>query len=358
MFLRHDRTNEFMTAGNARAPLAWQGRVSSVLAGSFAEFSCHHGARLAELLAYAEISERTLDDPEARLPLKQFARLVREAKRQTGLTGLPVLFANEADFSEVSIAGLIANASKTMLDALTQLNRYSRLTFDLPFEGPVPLVIQAGTDADWIVDTRHAASVFPEIVEFSFTYLVTGPKRFLMEPHVLSVDLSAPEPNHADLVRHVWGCPVRWGQSENRIQMPRWVADHPVRLQPAYAFGILTAHADQMLETIQASTSLRARIEALILPRLHTGEVTITWVSDQLGQSRQSIYRTLKAEGTTFETLLDELRHKLALDYLAGRKVSVSETAYLLGFADPSPFSRAFKRWTGVSPSAYRLRLE
>ncbi len=52
----------------------------------------------------------------------------------------------------------------------------------------------------------------------------------------------------------------------------------------------------------------------------------------------------------TFEKLLDELRYKLALHYLNGKKVSVSETAYLVGFSDSSAFSRAFKRWTGTSP--------
>jgi AraC-like DNA-binding protein len=52
----------------------------------------------------------------------------------------------------------------------------------------------------------------------------------------------------------------------------------------------------------------------------------------------------------SYEKLLDELRHKMALHYLDGRKVSVNETAYLVGFSDPSAFSRAFRRWTGTSP--------
>ena len=62
---------------------------------------------------------------------------------------------------------------------------------------------------------------------------------------------------------------------------------------------------------------------------------------------------TLKADGGT-DKVLDELRHKLALDYLSVKKASVRETAYLVGFSDPGAFSRAFKRWTGSSPRMMR----
>ncbi len=69
-----------------------------------------------------------------------------------------------------------------------------------------------------------------------------------------------------------------------------------------------------------------------------------------LNMSRQTLYRRLKAEGTSFERVLDDLRRETALSYLESERLSVSETAYLVGFSDRSAFSRAFKRWTGRSP--------
>ncbi len=77
-------------------------------------------------------------------------------------------------------------------------------------------------------------------------------------------------------------------------------------------------------------------------------------VAGKMGLSRQTLFRKLKAEGVTFEKVLDELRHKLALDYLRAKKVSVNETAYLVGFSDPAAFSRAFKRWTGSPPERWQ----
>jgi AraC-like DNA-binding protein len=90
------------------------------------------------------------------------------------------------------------------------------------------------------------------------------------------------------------------------------------------------------------------------MPILHTGDASMDLIAARLSVSRQTVYRQLKAEGVTFETVLDELRHKLAVHYLSGQKTSVNETAYLVGFSEPAAFSRAFKRWTGTRPRSLR----
>ena len=79
-------------------------------------------------------------------------------------------------------------------------------------------------------------------------------------------------------------------------------------------------------------------------------------IADKLCCSRQTLFRKLKAEGVTFEQVLDELRRKLSLNYLNANKTSVKETARLVGYSDSAAFSRAFKRWTGFSPRVYVSR--
>jgi AraC-like DNA-binding protein len=76
--------------------------------------------------------------------------------------------------------------------------------------------------------------------------------------------------------------------------------------------------------------------------------------STALGLSRQTLYRRLKAEGVSFDQVLDDLRATMAQDYLGARKVSVNQAAYLTGFSESSAFSRAFKRWTGQTPAQFR----
>ena len=97
-----------------------------------------------------------------------------------------------------------------------------------------------------------------------------------------------------------------------------------------------------------------SEVERRLEPMLAAGGVRIDEVARALGLSRQTLYRRLKAEGVTFEAILDGLRRRLASRMLREDGLSVKETAYRLGFSDPAAFSRAFKRWTGSSPSGTR----
>ena len=99
----------------------------------------------------------------------------------------------------------------------------------------------------------------------------------------------------------------------------------------------------------------RAEVEQRLEPLLASGEVGIERLARDLGYSRQTLYRRLKAEGVTYEQLLDGLRRRLAMRFMR-EGLSVKDAAYRLGFSDPAAFSRAFKRWTGSSPSGMRTR--
>jgi AraC-like DNA-binding protein len=102
------------------------------------------------------------------------------------------------------------------------------------------------------------------------------------------------------------------------------------------------------------TSAFRSEVEARMEPMLASGPVRIDRVARALGCSRQTLYRRLKAEGVTFVELLDALRRRLALRFVREQGLSVKESAYRLGFSDPAAFSRAFKRWTGKSPSGAR----
>ena len=118
-------------------------------------------------------------------------------------------------------------------------------------------------------------------------------------------------------------------------------------------FAFLAQVADAFAERPQ-TRCFKRDVEDAIEPLLGAGEVSIDKVAGTLGMSRQTLYRRLKAEGVTFEEILDAKRRSLAIRYLGLQRLSVKAVAYKLGFSEPAAFSRAFKRWTGVSPSDFR----
>jgi AraC-like DNA-binding protein len=87
-----------------------------------------------------------------------------------------------------------------------------------------------------------------------------------------------------------------------------------------------------------------------------TVHVSVDVIARKLGLSRQTLFRNLKAEDVNFEQVLDELRFKTALRHLKSGNTSIARTARLVGFSEPSAFSRAFKLWSGLSPRNYVAR--
>ncbi len=149
---------------------------------------------------------------------------------------------------------------------------------------------------------------------------------------------------------------------DNRALCPagRWqqAFGSPAQERHANHAGRLFAFLGELVETLGRPAArqrcFKQEVEAAIEPLLGSGDVGIGEVARALGMSRQTLYRRLKAEGVTFEEVLEAKRRQLAIRYLALDRSSVKAAAYKLGFSEPAAFSRAFKRWTGTSPSRFR----
>jgi AraC-like DNA-binding protein len=318
------------------------------------ELAIARGAGRDALLESSGISLADLEDHDQRIPLRRHIALLRAAKELCGDPAFALHYGEGVNLVEVSVVGLLGHASETMADAFVQLARYSRLIVDLDLGPGERFRLAPDGEGLWIVDDRPDPNLYPELTEVAFAQMVSGTRRFGDTPFVLEVRVTHADPGYGSEYERILGAPVAFGRDRNAMRIdPAW-AGRRIALEPRYVFGILARHADDLLARLDSDATTRGRVERLILPILHKGEVDMPRIAAALGCSRDTLYRRLKAEGTTFETLLDGLRRRLALDYLAGGKVSVSETAYLVGFSDPAAFSRACKRWTGRSPGELR----
>jgi AraC-like DNA-binding protein len=96
------------------------------------------------------------------------------------------------------------------------------------------------------------------------------------------------------------------------------------------------------------------QVKAKLTEMLPSGRVGARQVAEALHVSVRSLQRKLADKGTSFAQLLEDTRRELARQYVSNSRLSVGEITYLLGFSDPANFTRAFRRWTGQSPSAFR----
>ena len=312
------------------------------------------GADRRALLVQSAIMAATLTDQDARVPMARYKALVRAAKVAAKDPALVLHYAEAVNLAEVSIVGLIGNASADMTEAFVQLQRYNRLVVEVDLGSYPRFTNEWSGGALWLVDHRANPNDFPELTEQAFGQMVCNTRHFGTTPFVLAVEVTHADPGYGDEYERVLGAPVTFGAANNAMRIdPAWLS-HKIAETPHYAFGVLCNHAEDLLAQLETTTSVRGQVESHLLPILHSGNANISHIAAIMGCSRQTLYRRLKAEGATFAQILDALRHRMALDYLSARKVSVNVTAYLLGFSDPAAFSRAFKRWTGVAPRAAR----
>jgi len=329
------------------------------------DFAVSKGADREALLARAGLTTEQLDHQDNRVPVANYVALFEAAAELTGIAAISLEYGKAVRMQEISIVGLICEACETVLDVPKQLNRYAELVVDED-RGGEPAILMRGVAKDggvWIEGPSALFAGNPRIAEAELARLVWNTRvmfantpefKDIKYPRVVHFTHKAP-PYAAEFER-IFDAPVVFESD--------WIA---MQIDPAflmlkqppvnrYVFGVLSERADALLKGFQETKTARGRVEAILMPILHTGEASMDLVADKMGLSRQTLYRQLKAEDVTFEEVLDELRHKLALNFLAGKKVSVNETAYLVGFSDPAAFSRAFKRWTGMSPRDARGR--
>jgi AraC-like DNA-binding protein len=101
---------------------------------------------------------------------------------------------------------------------------------------------------------------------------------------------------------------------------------------------------------------IEAQVERLVTSHLVRGVPPIEDIAPQLALSSRTLQRRLSERGTTFAEVVERARRRLAERYLEDERLSLAEIGFLVGFSDPSNFHRAFRRWTGETPTTFRAR--
>jgi AraC-like DNA-binding protein len=325
------------------------------------EFAVSRGADRQTLIARSHIHPDELRNQDNRIPLANYLALLNAGIELCNEPALSLLFGEAVKLTDISIVGLMNQWAGNSEDDRRQMNRYARLAFDEDDgDSSDPMeVVREGREV-WLRSRSALYAENPLLTEAAFARCC-GVRAMLASmpglgngPFLKAFRFTHKEPGYRAEYDRIFGVPLFFESAMNAVLIDEAILNFKPPPPNPYLAEVLRAHAEGLLENLDRSKSTRGRVESLLIPALHTGQATMDRIAGKLALSRQTLFRKLKAEGVTFEIVLDELRHKLALRYLSEKKGSVQDTAYLVGFSDPGSFSRAFKRWTGSSPRLMR----
>jgi AraC-like DNA-binding protein len=309
------------------------------------------GANRRALVERSRIDPKDLEDRDNRIPFSKYVALMKAGQELCNDPALALHFGETVDPREISFTHEIGASS--LAEAFSIGNRYAPLSVEVGEENTDRLSLTRIGGQLWVIDNRKNANAFPELTESGFARMVCTMRRVLNGKQLLkAVHFTHAAPAYRAEYDRIFGVPVIFDSDKNALLLDDAVMNFKPPTASSYVAQVLTERADELLEKLESSKSVRDRVERLLMESLKGGDVSMNAIASKLGLSRQTLFRRLKAEGVSFEKALDELRYRLALHYLDEGKMSSTQTAYLVGFSDPATFSRAFKRWTGSSPRA------
>jgi AraC-like DNA-binding protein len=325
-------------------PLTW-----SVTAGEFRAFLNSFGPighDVEALAARAGITLAALDDPEHRLPCTTYETVVRLAQQRRPTPNLALRLAMNVPIGAFPLLDYLILTCDDIAAGVRQLSRYFRLVGN-------PMVFDVREEFDPIRVAMNSAPPFS--IEYSASIMVL---HFREETDgrfaAASIHLTH-QPDDVREFERVLGCPIEAGAAWNGVSISRDVWMLPLRRRDPVLRRVLENQARGVVDRLSASGTAAAEVMRLLDAEVAAGADTrIDRVARRLATSPRTLQRRLAAEGLSFQKVLDNWRRDAAQRHLARSALSIGEIAYLLGFSEPAPFHRAFKRWYGVTPQTFR----
>ncbi len=313
------------------------------------------GVDSERLFRAAGLDPAKLHEPGARYPTRGLDALWRHAVEATADPGFGFAVARQWHPTTFHGLGYAWLASPTMLEGLRRLDRYFRVITNASWmsyrraSSGYALTIEQALDPD-------LNPTYPAVDAALMTFLVMCRAVAGEDFAPLLVQLARPAPNDVERFEDAFGAPVRFGQLVDGM-----VVDHAdVERDLPYRNRELALAAEEVLERYLAQVDdrgLASRVRVAIAEALPSGEVSQERVASALHVSVRTLQRRLRDEGTTFRDVLEETRRDLALRYVGAGAMTLGEITFMLGFSEPSNLTRAFRRWTGHSPRAWRERI-
>jgi AraC-like DNA-binding protein len=294
-----------------------------------------------------------LDDPGTLVPLRKIAAVYEHAAVKSG---------NDA-------FGLhVGERARPLAQDILDYAVMSRPTIAKAFEEVQPLVAAMYPEAEIHLSSHGDTAAFSyrmdpnearmqrhrcEALATSVTKIAERALRLSRPP--LAVAFQHARPRDLSEHRRIFhAAPLDFDCPAVEIRFAADLLVAPVSTADPGLSTVLDRHVHDLLARLPISLRFSERVRRTLLEALREGVPTLPRLAKRLGVSERTLQRRLNEEGTSLLVLLEDVRHELSLEYLRDPKLSVAEIGQRLGYRSLAAFSRAFRRWTGVSPAAHR----
>ncbi|MBZ2190504.1 AraC family transcriptional regulator [Alcanivorax sp. JB21] len=290
-------------------------------------------------------------EPGARVAAHQFEQLISRAMALTGDDWLGWEFGAAMTMSTHGFLGYAALSSETLGDAIELAVKFFRTrstVVDLQF------VVEGDTAVLQLEEMIALNELAPFVVESLFSSFHFMALKVLPD---LEMDgelrFAYPEPHYFRKLKPMVPVPCLFDCAYHQMRFPAHRLERRLRFADPRLARMAAAQCEQELANIKAPPRLLGQVRRIVLSR--AGRFPgVDEVASDLHMSSRTLKRKLQQLGTSYQKVLDDLRKGLAVEHLTQTSATVDDIALFLGYSDASNFARAFRRWTGRSPTDYR----
>ena len=328
-------------------PSAWVQRVGGLVA--VPDLLRSLGVVAEPVLAAAGLPAQALDAPSSRIPYVAMLRLLAACAARSRSPHFGLLAGQAWRLQDLGLLGEMMCHAPTVGDALRTMVAYQQLNA----LGGAPVLLEQGDTVELGYVVYHPS---PGPLDAVFdTALAAGVQ--LMRSlagtrwHPRRVGLPRAAPADGDLYTRHFGCPVRFDDERAAFEFDADTMSRPIAGADSQRWRALHAQIRR-----QGDAQLVPALYRTVRTLLAQGAANRQATAQQLALHRRTFNRRLRAQGTSFREILDDVRHEAARQLLRDTALPVIGVAAALGYAEASSFNHAFRRWSGLAPTAWRLR--
>ncbi len=312
------------------------------------------GASPDRILRTFALETSVLTNADGFIPCSMFARILEEAARATGDDCFGLHFGERFNPKNIGSLVYVVLNSPTVAVADAQVARYLKLynqAANVSFTVEGQLAFLRYVLADLGMEAPRQQNEYSMVIRLNTIRMMVGSQWTPIE-----VQLAHEAPGNISEHQRIFGAPVLFGFSSNNFVIEREFLERQVPAADQRLYRIMKRYLERILEEMPQEDGELSSVRRAIAESLRDGEPSLSRVAKKVAMSPRSLQRQLQEYGMKFKRLVNDTRRQCALSYLKDRKNSLTEIAFLLGYSEASAFNRAFKRWTGLTPSGYRYQ--